>query len=119
MTSYYARLRDQDVNGAADIIVTGAGDDVADGELGDDTLSLGEGSDIGVGSAGADILNGGGGDDDIAGLDGGDMLFGDAGADLQPCVCPQPDRAVAPRATHALPVGSFIKSRQPVTHSAL
>ncbi len=70
--SHYARLGELDVNGAGDVIVTGAGDDVADGELGDDTLSLGEGSDIGVGGAGADTVRGGAGND---------LIFGDFNAD--------------------------------------
>ena len=72
VTDYYARLGTLDVQGAADIIVSGAGDDVADGELGDDTISLGAGSDIGVGGAGADVLRGDA---------GSDLIFGDFNAD--------------------------------------
>ena len=71
-TGYYARLGQLDLDGAGDTIVTGAGDDVADGELGDDTLLLGEGIDIGVGGSGDDTLQGGAGND---------LLFGDLNGD--------------------------------------
>ncbi|KAB2874959.1 MAG: hypothetical protein F9K36_06540, partial [Burkholderiaceae bacterium] len=71
-TAYYARLGSLDAGGDADVIVAGAGDDVADGELGNDELSLGEGSDIGVGSAGSDSVYGGADND---------LLFGDFNAD--------------------------------------
>ena len=71
-TSYYGRSGLLDENGAGDLIVAGAGDDVADGELGDDDIQLGAGDDIGVGSQGADTISGDAGDD---------LIFGDFNAD--------------------------------------
>jgi uncharacterized delta-60 repeat protein len=64
----FGRLGALAIDGGADTILSGAGNDVVLGETGDDYLSLGSGDDIGIGGAGADIVDGG---------DGNDYLFGD------------------------------------------
>jgi Ca2+-binding RTX toxin-like protein len=66
---YFASLGYPDQEqGAADVIVAGAGNDLAFGEWGNDHMSLGMGDDWGIG---------GEHDDTIDGEDGNDMLFGD------------------------------------------
>jgi len=69
------------LDGAADILLTGAGDDYAFGEAGDDTLVLGAGADMGFGGAGSDALDGGNGNDVLMGDGGDDTLIGEAGND--------------------------------------
>jgi len=81
--SYYGRSGLLDDNGAGDLIVAGAGDDVADGELGDDDIQLGAGDDIGVGSQGADTISGDAGDD---------LIFGDFNADTSTPTGNEPDQ---------------------------
>jgi Ca2+-binding RTX toxin-like protein len=56
--------------------------EVADGDLGDDYLFMGEASDQAYGGAGTDALFGGGGTDTMNGGAGQDYLWGGAGADL-------------------------------------
>ena len=68
ITENYTHFVGTHPDGKADIIFTGAGDDIADGQLGDDYLSLGAGNDWGFGMQGADTLFGG---------SGKDILFGD------------------------------------------
>jgi Ca2+-binding RTX toxin-like protein len=75
VATWYGRLSNEDVNGGADTIVTGAGNDCALGQLGDDYLSLGSGDDFGIGGAGSDVVDGG---------DGNDHLFGDFNWDSGP-----------------------------------
>ncbi|MFE9201453.1 hypothetical protein [Micromonospora sp. NPDC007230] len=59
----------------------GGGDDRACGQLGDDTLHLGGGNDRAWGGAGVDQLHGDDGDDLLFGNAGDDGLYGDAGQD--------------------------------------
>ncbi|MEU6073691.1 calcium-binding protein [Micromonospora sp. NPDC047074] len=59
----------------------GGGDDRACGQLGDDTLHLGGGADRAWGAAGVDQLHGDDGDDLLFGNAGDDGLFGGTGAD--------------------------------------
>ncbi|PWS34544.1 hypothetical protein DFH01_23665 [Falsiroseomonas bella] len=64
-----------------DSIVGGAGNDILDGQAGDDTLRGGDGADGLIGSAGNDLLAGDVGNDTLNGGDGADFLMGGNGND--------------------------------------
>ena len=85
-----ARNDDYRLNGHAETVSAGSGDDWIAGGGGNDRLGGGSGQDRLIGDPGADTLNGGLGqdtlqggtsDDLLAGEDGNDMLRGDAGQD--------------------------------------
>lgn len=71
-TKYYSGYGSTDVDGAADTIYTGGGNDIVLGELGDDYLVLGTGNDFGLGGEGSDT---------VEGEEGNDYLFGDFNSD--------------------------------------
>lgn len=66
-TELYSRFGYEDADGKGDTIITGAGNDIALGESGDDFLMLGDGADIGIGGEGNDTIEGGDGADRIMG----------------------------------------------------
>lgn len=68
--------------GAADLVLGGAGVDVVTAGSGDDRADLGGGDDRACGQLGADTLHLGGGADRAWGGPGGDQLLGDDGDDL-------------------------------------
>ncbi len=62
-------------------IVTGSGDDVVTGNVGNDTVATGAGDDTFYGGAGDDFVVAGEGNDTLQGGAGNDTLFGDLGND--------------------------------------
>ena len=73
IVEYFARHGEVDIEGAGDVLVTGAGNDYANGQLGDDMIDAGIGNDIAIGEAGNDQINGG---------EGNDFIFGDFDDDV-------------------------------------
>ncbi len=82
-TSYFGHSGLIAEDGAADRIITGNGDDIALGEVGNDYVSLGAGNDVGVGGEDSDTLHGGGDNDTLFGDFGWDASAPPAGAPQQ------------------------------------
>ncbi|MEC9345696.1 MAG: hypothetical protein VYB54_05675 [Pseudomonadota bacterium] len=65
----------------ANVIISGAGNDLVLALGGNDDITLGDGDDTVDGGTGADTIRGDGGNDSIAGGDGADSIFGAQGND--------------------------------------